>query len=138
MIPRGEIGLLVIQIGINETPYLSEEAFITAVWAILLNTMIGPMMVGLLIKVKGEDILKGPWGLDRPPKLEEDEVSTLHHAKSFAGTSPDEDGKDNDRNFQSLDLGSRDNSMDISMETFDKPVVRRIERVPVGRSFLNP
>lgn len=49
MVARGEIGLLIIQVGLNETPFLSEEAFITAAWAIILNTIIGPMSVGLLL-----------------------------------------------------------------------------------------
>lgn len=31
MVARGEIGLLIIQIGLNETTYLSQEAFITAI-----------------------------------------------------------------------------------------------------------
>ena len=42
MVARGEIGLLIIQIGLNETTFLSQEAFITAAWAIVLNTVIGP------------------------------------------------------------------------------------------------
>ena len=49
MVARGEIGLLIIQVGLNETPYLSEAAFVTAAWAIILNTIIGPMSVGLLL-----------------------------------------------------------------------------------------
>lgn len=49
MVARGEIGLLIVQVGLNETPFLSEEAFITATWAIILNTIIGPMSVGLLL-----------------------------------------------------------------------------------------
>ncbi|KAF2134064.1 hypothetical protein P153DRAFT_363070 [Dothidotthia symphoricarpi CBS 119687] len=63
MVARGEIGLLIVQIGYNNTSYVSSDGFITAIWAILLNTIIGPIFVGSLIKFKGETIAKGPWGL---------------------------------------------------------------------------
>lgn len=63
MVARGEIGLLIIQIGLNETPYLSQKAFVIAVWAIVLNTIIGPVSVGFLIKRIGMTIAKDPrWG----------------------------------------------------------------------------
>lgn len=63
MVARGEIGLLIIEIGYNSTPYVSEEGFITGVWAILLNTIIGPVTVGLLVKFYGKRIGEGKWGL---------------------------------------------------------------------------
>jgi hypothetical protein len=63
MVARGEIGLLIVEIGYNNTPYVSSDGFITAIWAILLNTIIGPVAVGLAIKYKGDKIGKGPWGL---------------------------------------------------------------------------
>ena len=50
MVARGEIGLLIIQVGLNETSYLSQNAFITGAWAIILNTIIGPICVGLLLR----------------------------------------------------------------------------------------
>lgn len=62
MVARGEIGLLIVEIGYNNTSYVSSEGFITAIWAILLNTIIGPIFVGVLIKMKGDKIGKGPWG----------------------------------------------------------------------------
>lgn len=65
MVARGEIGLLIIEIGYNETQYVSEDGFITGVWAILLNTIIGPICVGLLVKFYGEPIGKSMWGLQR-------------------------------------------------------------------------
>ncbi|RAH48959.1 cation:proton antiporter [Aspergillus brunneoviolaceus CBS 621.78] len=65
MVARGEIGLLIIEIGYNETSYVSEEGFITGVWAILLNTIIGPAAVGLLVKYCGKRIGEGEWGLQR-------------------------------------------------------------------------
>ncbi|KAF2176045.1 hypothetical protein K469DRAFT_761605 [Zopfia rhizophila CBS 207.26] len=65
MVARGEIGLLIVQIGLNKTPYLSEAAFITAVWAIVLNTIIGPVTVGFLVKHKAQAIADGTWGIQR-------------------------------------------------------------------------
>ena len=63
MVARGEIGLLIIQVGLNETPFLSEEAFIVAAWSIVLNTIIGPVTVGLLIGRKGRRIAHDErWG----------------------------------------------------------------------------
>lgn len=63
MVARGEIGLLIIEIGYNETTYVSQDGFITGVWAILLNTIIGPVAVGVLVKLYGKRIGGGPWGL---------------------------------------------------------------------------
>ncbi|KAI4845580.1 CPA2 familytransporter [Aureobasidium sp. EXF-8845] len=63
MVARGEIGLLIVEIGYNSTPYVSDAGFYTAVWAILLNTIIGPMVVGLLIKFRGKAIGNGSWGV---------------------------------------------------------------------------
>lgn len=64
MVARGEIGLLIVQIGFNDTTYVSEDGFVTAVWAILLNTIIGPVIVGLLVKYRGKEIGEGAWGLE--------------------------------------------------------------------------
>ena len=64
MVARGEIGLLIIQVGLNETPLLSEKAFVTAAWAIILNTIIGPVGVGLLLKRQGHVIYDDEsWGV---------------------------------------------------------------------------
>lgn len=63
MVARGEIGLLIIEIGYNSTSYVSEEGFITGVWAILLNTIIGPITVGVLVKLYGKHIGEGRWGV---------------------------------------------------------------------------
>jgi Kef-type K+ transport system membrane component KefB len=65
MVARGEIGLLIIEIGYNQTSYVTEEGFITGVWAILLNTIIGPATVGILVKYCGKRIGEGEWGLQR-------------------------------------------------------------------------
>jgi hypothetical protein len=66
MVARGEIGLLIIEIGYNQTSYVTEEGFITGVWAILLNTIIGPATVGVLVKFCGKRIGEGEWGLQHP------------------------------------------------------------------------
>lgn len=66
MVARGEIGLLIIEIGYNETSYVSQAGFITGVWAILLNTIIGPVTVGLLVNYYGKRIGEGEWGLQKP------------------------------------------------------------------------
>jgi hypothetical protein len=71
MVARGEIGLLIVQIGYNETSYVTDMGLYVAVWAIILNTIIGPMMIGLLIKFEGKSIAKGPWGLKGSPAHEE-------------------------------------------------------------------
>ncbi|KAL2129758.1 hypothetical protein VTI74DRAFT_7328 [Chaetomium olivicolor] len=64
MVARGETGLLIIQIGLNETTFLSQKAFVIGVWAIVLNTMIGPVLVGILLKQVGSKIAKDArWGV---------------------------------------------------------------------------
>jgi len=70
MVARGEIGLLIVEIGYNETPYVSETGLQVAVWAILLNTIIGPVVVGLIIKYKGGEIGRGQWGLQKSSQNE--------------------------------------------------------------------
>lgn len=50
MVARGEIGLLIIQLGRNDTDFVSEEAFLVCIWAIVLNTIIGPLSVGVLLR----------------------------------------------------------------------------------------
>ncbi|KAL1856500.1 hypothetical protein Daus18300_010657 [Diaporthe australafricana] len=66
MVARGEIGLLIIQLGLNDTSFLSEEAFLVAIWAIVLNTILGPLFVGLLLNRLEETIAKDPrWGVQK-------------------------------------------------------------------------
>lgn len=67
MVARGEIGLLIVQIGYNSTSYVSEEGLDVAIWAILLNTIIGPIVVGLLIKFKGSLLANSSWGTKETP-----------------------------------------------------------------------
>lgn len=100
MVARGEIGLLIIQIGLNETPYLGRKAFVIAVWAIVLNTIIGPMSAGFLIKVVGQRIAEHPrWGA-RPYEAGDDNGAerdlectgrfTIPVSPRSAGSSPPE------------------------------------------------
>ncbi|KAH7374124.1 sodium-hydrogen antiporter [Cadophora sp. MPI-SDFR-AT-0126] len=63
MVAHGDIGILITQIGLNQTPFMSETAFITAAWAIVLNTIIGPVGVGVLLGKLGKQICDDPrWG----------------------------------------------------------------------------
>jgi hypothetical protein len=62
MVARGEIGLLIVKIGYNETSYVSDAGLNIAIWAILLNTVIEPIVVELLIKFKGEKSGSRPMG----------------------------------------------------------------------------
>ncbi|KAK1758976.1 sodium-hydrogen antiporter [Echria macrotheca] len=72
MVARGEIGLLIIQIGLNETPYLTQKAFIIGVWAIVLNTIVGPVSVGILLKSFGQKIADDRrWGTQSKTKSPE-------------------------------------------------------------------
>lgn len=67
MVARGEIGLLIIQLGLNETSLLSEEAFLVAIWAIVLNTIVGPVAVGLLLRKFDKTIAEDTrWGTQMP------------------------------------------------------------------------
>lgn len=64
MIARGEIGLLIIELGLNTTSALSEEAFLVAIWAIVLDTILGPVSVALLLKRSENAIAGDPrWGM---------------------------------------------------------------------------
>lgn len=81
MVARGEIGLLIVEIGYNNTEYVSSDGFITAIWAILLNTIIGPIFVGLLVKFRGERIAIGAWGLVPGPEARAESDSTLREAE---------------------------------------------------------
>lgn len=64
MVARGEIGLLIIQLGLNDTDFLSEEAFLVCIWGIVLNTIIGPLSVGFLLHRFDRTIASSTrWGL---------------------------------------------------------------------------
>lgn len=82
MIARGEIGLLIIQLGLNTTSALSEEAFLIAIWAIVLNTILGPVSVALLLKRTEKAIAEDPrWGI-------QEKDSERNIATGLESTSP--------------------------------------------------
>lgn len=60
MVSRGEIGFLIANIGFS-TSILSSKAFIVTIWAILLNTILGPIAVGLMVKLLGPKLNDGLW-----------------------------------------------------------------------------
>lgn len=60
MVSRGEIGFLIANIGFS-TNVLSAKAFIVTIWAILLNTILGPIAVGLMVKLLGSKLIDGSW-----------------------------------------------------------------------------
>jgi hypothetical protein len=66
MIARGEIGLLIAQIareGDTSTGngLLDNEAFLVAIWAILLCTLLGPIGVGFIVTRWKNKIVHGAW-----------------------------------------------------------------------------
>lgn len=62
MVARGEIGLLISQIGRHTpTPLFNEDEFLIAIWAIMLNTIIGPLAVTSILKKWGAGITGGGW-----------------------------------------------------------------------------
>ncbi|PWN34702.1 uncharacterized protein FA14DRAFT_167294 [Meira miltonrushii] len=72
LVARGEIGFLIINIGrqvgilscTSDSP-TALLAFDVGVWAITLNTFIGPTLIGILLRSKGclEEIESGKWGV---------------------------------------------------------------------------
>lgn len=60
MVSRGEIGFLIANIGMS-ADILSKAAFIVTMWAILLNTILGPIAVGLIVKLLGSKLSDGMW-----------------------------------------------------------------------------
>jgi hypothetical protein len=60
MVSRGEIGFLIANIAFS-TNVLSANAFIVTIWAILLNTILGPIAVGLMVKLLGAKLTDGLW-----------------------------------------------------------------------------
>ncbi|EAQ88544.1 hypothetical protein CHGG_05163 [Chaetomium globosum CBS 148.51] len=89
MVARGEIGLLIIQIGLNETPFLTQKAFIIGVWAIVLNTIIGPVLVGILLKRTGTTIAEDArWGVQAKHGSDTETTTEAEPTGTSGGTSP--------------------------------------------------
>lgn len=75
MVSRGEIGLLIAQLARGGTEgsssaeptsstgsgLLGDEAFLVAIWAILLCTLVGPISVGLVVRRWGSRVTAGIW-----------------------------------------------------------------------------
>ncbi|CBQ71417.1 conserved hypothetical protein [Sporisorium reilianum SRZ2] len=58
LMSRGEIGFLVINIA-YQGGLLSEQAFNVGIWAIVLNTLAGPMSIGILMRTQhGQNLLQ--------------------------------------------------------------------------------
>ena len=89
MVARGEIGLLIIEIGFNNTDYVSEDGFLTAIWAILLNTIIGPVGVGVLVKLVGAKLARGSWGVIRDEVVGDKEGDHPGRGEEGGGESVD-------------------------------------------------
>jgi Kef-type K+ transport system membrane component KefB len=62
MVARGEIGLLVLELGYVQAARVSERGFLVGLWAVVLNTLLGPIVTGALMHRMGEQVRKGPWG----------------------------------------------------------------------------
>jgi Kef-type K+ transport system membrane component KefB len=62
MVARGEIGLLILQLGYIQSGHVSDQGFLVGTWAVVLNTLIGPIAVGMITRRYGEAIIQGEWG----------------------------------------------------------------------------
>lgn len=75
LVARGEIGFLILGLaqdsGLVGSPTSSsssssQDAYMVAVWALILNTLVGPISAGILVKIRGgsvaRQILRGRWG----------------------------------------------------------------------------
>lgn len=62
LVARGEIGFLILNVALQRG-LLSVQSFNVGVWAVVLNTLVGPFGVGWLLKSSvGAQIAKGRWG----------------------------------------------------------------------------
>ena len=59
MVARGEIALIIAQIG-RET--LGEEGFLVVIWAVVLCTLLGPLLTGILVRKHADKLGRGIWG----------------------------------------------------------------------------
>ncbi|KAL8284212.1 hypothetical protein RQP46_004961 [Phenoliferia psychrophenolica] len=66
LVARGEIGVLVLQVARNSPgDLLGEEAYLVALWAVALCTIVGPIAFSALVRRYGEGIVNGRWGVQR-------------------------------------------------------------------------
>ncbi|KAG8808451.1 Hsp70 ATPase ssc1 [Serendipita sp. 399] len=63
MVARGEIGLLIAQIAYGDGQgILPTDLFLISLWALVLNTIIGPISVSIVLSRWGVTLMKTPWG----------------------------------------------------------------------------
>ncbi|KAE8212152.1 hypothetical protein CF327_g4176 [Tilletia walkeri] len=69
LISRGEIGYLILNLARNVTgaggaKLVNDEAFAVGIWAITLNTLVGPLVVGIMLQNPSvrKAVCKGRWG----------------------------------------------------------------------------
>ncbi|EJD52857.1 Sodium/hydrogen exchanger [Auricularia subglabra TFB-10046 SS5] len=72
LVARGEIGVLIATVA-NSDGVLNQDAYLEAIWAILLCTLLGPPVVGWIVRKWEREILEGPWGIGE--KVEDVELS---------------------------------------------------------------
>ncbi|KIM28947.1 hypothetical protein M408DRAFT_15995 [Serendipita vermifera MAFF 305830] len=86
MVARGEIGLLIIQLGYESghgpVPY---DLYIVSIWALVLNTIVGPILVAVTLNQWRNPILKGPWGIS--PSRSEETSSDGHELPNIAAST---------------------------------------------------
>lgn len=72
MVARGEIGLLIAQIAYNggHGP-LPDDLFAITIWALVLSTVIGPLLISAVLAHGQDQLLSGPWG--RVARMEQDD-----------------------------------------------------------------
>jgi hypothetical protein len=65
LVARGEIGFLIINIA-SEHRLVGQEAVMVAIWAIVLNTFVGPICVGLFLRSDRvlQSIFQSEWGME--------------------------------------------------------------------------
>lgn len=71
LVARGEIGVLIATVA-NADGVLDEDAYLEAVWAILLCTLLGPPVVGFIVRKREREILEGPWGAEGKNNVSDD------------------------------------------------------------------
>ncbi|KAG8838620.1 Hsp70 ATPase ssc1 [Serendipita sp. 405] len=64
MVARGEIGLLIAQIAYsNGQGILPTDLFLISLWALVLNTIVGPIIVSMVLSRWGVTLMDTDWGL---------------------------------------------------------------------------
>lgn len=61
MVSRGEIALIIAQIGRST---LGDDGFLVVIWAVVICTLLGPLLTGLLVRFHADELGGGVWGGD--------------------------------------------------------------------------